>query len=368
MRKNILLDSKRFSLIVILLVFVSALAFPFIHTKKAYADSPPSQASIKNGQFSWYDRNTIHAVINGVTYYFRAGNVDGGIGGSAYLGYDVKDSDCWGRLRFDSNYPFKWVGASSSSGNDFRPGMVAPLNINADMDFTDPASTSSSCQNTSPNTINVPLSGGGNFNIYFRLSDDGRHLDTVGDDGNNYTQSGKYPDLFTKDSESGDDCQDVIQITSDHKHYKSYEIDKNGTGSAPPSDIHAPNDCKMIGGDGYVKMGVEQLLGNPSAFQNTPNPDPTASGGSGSGDTSLTGCSVTLSSPLSWIICPLIDLGSTTSDYIFSDVATPLLQDVPITTDKTTGVFRAWQGFRFLANIMLIGSMLAIVYTQAKGD
>lgn len=83
---------------------------------------------------------------------------------------------------------------------------------------------------------------------------------------------------------------------------------------------------------------------------------------------SLSDCDTELSSPLSWIMCPLIDLGASLTDFVFKDIAKPLLSDIPIDSESDNPAYRAWQGFRFLANIMLIGSMLAIVYAQARGD
>lgn len=79
-------------------------------------------------------------------------------------------------------------------------------------------------------------------------------------------------------------------------------------------------------------------------------------------------CDTELTSPLSWILCPLIDLGASLTDFVFKNVVKPLLGDVPISANTDDPAYKAWQGFRFLANIMLVGTMLAIVYAQARGD
>lgn len=93
-------------------------------------------------------------------------------------------------------------------------------------------------------------------------------------------------------------------------------------------------------------------------------------GGNGDGDRDKTqaDCDVKLSSPLSWILCPVIDLGAGLTDFVFKEIVGPLLKDVPISTESNDPGFKAWQQFRLLGNILLVGSLLAIVYSQAKGS
>lgn len=70
---------------------------------------------------------------------------------------------------------------------------------------------------------------------------------------------------------------------------------------------------------------------------------------------------------LGWIICPLIDLATSFSDFAFQQIIAPMLEKIPISADRHDPGYKSWQGFRFLANIMLIGTLLAIVYSQARG-
>ena len=79
-------------------------------------------------------------------------------------------------------------------------------------------------------------------------------------------------------------------------------------------------------------------------------------------------CNAQASSPISWIICPIIDLMAGFSDFVFKGIVTPLLADVPISTDPNDGGYKAWQQFRILGNIVLVGAMLAVVYAQIKGQ
>jgi hypothetical protein len=371
LRKTNKINFKKYSNFLYILFFALAFLYPLIKSDVALADAPPNQASINGGTYSWVDRNTIKANINGVSYTFRAGNVEGQIGESGYLSYDEENSDCWGRMRFDDNYPFDWVG---SSGSDLRPHQTAPRSINVDMDFIDPTSTSSNCQGTDPGSLRVQLLHPNNFNVYFTASDDGRHINAVsGDDNHSYTQSGRYANLFLRDSEEGDSCQDVIQVNRSNGTYKSYELTDSGGGDKAPASLHSGADCKLIEGDGYVKMAVTQKLGNPSALKSTPNPSgPGGPGGGGAAggddEEQASDCDTKLLNPLSWIICPVIDIGANGSDYIFQNIVEPLLSDIPLSTDPNNEFFKAWQGFRFIANIILVAGMLGIVYSMARGD
>ena len=84
------------------------------------------------------------------------------------------------------------------------------------------------------------------------------------------------------------------------------------------------------------------------------------------GGNQLTDCEYTIN-PLSWIICPIIDLGAGLSDAVFQDIVKPLLEDAPVSYNKDDPIYEVWQGFRLIANVMLVGSMLIIVYAQTRG-
>lgn len=70
---------------------------------------------------------------------------------------------------------------------------------------------------------------------------------------------------------------------------------------------------------------------------------------------------------LGWIICPIITTASNFSDYAFQEIIAPMLEKIPVSADPTDNSYKSWQGFRFLANVMLIGTLLAIIYSQARG-
>ncbi len=69
-------------------------------------------------------------------------------------------------------------------------------------------------------------------------------------------------------------------------------------------------------------------------------------------------------SPLSWIACPIIYMGAGMTDFVFQNFIKPLLQNIPISTEDGDGAFIAWQTFRILGNIILIGSLLIMVLAQ----
>lgn len=91
-------------------------------------------------------------------------------------------------------------------------------------------------------------------------------------------------------------------------------------------------------------------------------------GGSGGGEDP--DCDTQLGSVLSWILCPVIDMATSTTNYIFKDILQPLLEDVAVDTNPNgpdSGAYKAWQGFRLLGNILLVGAMLILVYGAARG-
>jgi hypothetical protein len=78
-------------------------------------------------------------------------------------------------------------------------------------------------------------------------------------------------------------------------------------------------------------------------------------------------CTANFSNPLAWIMCPVIEGIADMSDFIFDKILEPMLTQLPISTDPEDPGYKTWQGFRFLANIVLVGSMLLLVYGAARG-
>ena len=70
---------------------------------------------------------------------------------------------------------------------------------------------------------------------------------------------------------------------------------------------------------------------------------------------------------LGWIVCPVLNAGVDLSDSIYSKFVEPLLSNVPISDDPKNGAYLAWKQFRLIGNILLVGALLAVVYSQARG-
>lgn len=106
---------------------------------------------------------------------------------------------------------------------------------------------------------------------------------------------------------------------------------------------------------------------NAKDADSAPPPDEGAAGAAEGQGTEEIKCEASIFS-ISWIICAAIEFGANFTNWFFNSFLRPLLEEVPVSLDPAEGSFQAWQGFRLLANIMLVASMLAIVYAQARGD
>lgn len=94
--------------------------------------------------------------------------------------------------------------------------------------------------------------------------------------------------------------------------------------------------------------------------------DNPAGGGTAANSESGANCSGTFI--FSWAVCGITELGAELVETVFQDVLPGLIEDVPVSLDPQEGSFKAWQSFRVIANILLVTTMLAIVYAQARGD
>lgn len=78
------------------------------------------------------------------------------------------------------------------------------------------------------------------------------------------------------------------------------------------------------------------------------------------------GCSSELS--IGWAICAVVEAVGQFTDYVFSSIIQPMMENSPLSSESSDPFYKSWQSFRFIGNILLIGSMLAIVYSMARGD
>lgn len=79
-------------------------------------------------------------------------------------------------------------------------------------------------------------------------------------------------------------------------------------------------------------------------------------------------CEASSSGSLGWILCPVIEMGVSFSEFVFNEFVEPFLRDIPVSTKSDDPTYNAWKSFRLIGNIVLVGTMLAVVYAQVKGD
>ncbi|MEK9195733.1 MAG: hypothetical protein AAB914_00005, partial [Patescibacteria group bacterium] len=120
------------------------------------------------------------------------------------------------------------------------------------------------------------------------------------------------------------------------------------------------NSCKTH----FEAVGNLQLLDSTGSVstKKVSETDPTKA----TTDTSGTepDCDTTFTNPMSWILCPVMHGGAKFTDFVFGSLVKPLLQSNPIGTDSDNGFYKAWQSFRAIANILLIGILLILVLSQ----
>lgn len=131
------------------------------------------------------------------------------------------------------------------------------------------------------------------------------------------------------------------------------EATNNSINKCNDSVVRDKDACKK--GFGFSKNGSPQSPDNAGA-----------GGGKDSSDSDS--CVTSDSGPLGWVICPVIDLASTFSQGVYTHFIQPFLEDVPVSTDSKDGAYIAWKSFRLIGNIVLVGTMLAVVYSQIRGD
>lgn len=155
---------------------------------------------------------------------------------------------------------------------------------------------------------------------------------------------------------------------------KKYQLRANA-----PDKISVGYDIKPgDGGDG--KYGCNTLLNwsNKSQMAQALSSNPKGStpsergggGGAAADPDDEQGCGAGANFALAWIVCPLIEAARDTSNTFFSKILQPLLRKAPISTEQGQNgypSYQAWQSFRILANIILVGAMLILVYGMIRG-
>lgn len=140
------------------------------------------------------------------------------------------------------------------------------------------------------------------------------------------------------------------------------DIDKITNAKCRPSPVGGPSKIQVKNYYSATSEAEKQKVQGLLAAANS------GSNGSGSnlnGD-NQPNCENT-GNAMSFVVCPFIDGIANTSDWIFDSVVEPLLKNVPVGTAPDDPGYKAWQGFRIIGNVFLIGALLSVVYYQAKG-
>jgi len=330
---------------------------------------------IRNAQLRWVNFGTIDAKIDGQELTFRmSADLKKGFGI-----FRVQNYSCSGQITFD-----KWSGRS------------APSQAKLDLDYI-PAdnAVNGGCQNVGdpgyaiPKTVADPQ----NFKIYFSITSD---LHTInpwnGDSDWQFTQSQKYSTLFTRNSESGQVCQDIISVNPVSKTYRLYELTTSG-GFVAPDGIHAQG-CFLADKNGFIPVddGTSYPLGGAGVASLTPDnlkkaattAPPPGGGNGGVGNTADSnkqlGCDGQFTSPITWILCPIInDVLVPAINWIDGLITDQLdINTAPIfgnasgnncknPSNASSAYYCAWQSFRNLALGLLAIAGLVIIISQALG-
>lgn len=164
------------------------------------------------------------------------------------------------------------------------------------------------------------------------------------------------------------DAENIFQYKSAARCFDKLSVDLNDKKSATFSPWNrSRGSCDNDGN--FTKISGAQVgkLENSTkqAGSGTPSTSAGSLGSAGGADDST--CEVAGGSPLSWILCPLINGGAGLADWVFETVLIPFLENVPISADSSDPVYKIWSGFRILANVLLIGALLSVVISQAVG-
>lgn len=161
------------------------------------------------------------------------------------------------------------------------------------------------------------------------------------------TDHGKSPDDFD-DGDNG----------NENGHDDRFGIDNSDAACRPSPDVVGSMEMKN-----FDKLSpAEKKKFTPDGTPGSATPE-----GTDDEDEEEDLCNAT-GSPLSWIVCPIIDMGAKFTDFVFNDIVRPFLEDVPISSAPGDQGYEAWKQFRLIGNIVLIGSLLAVVYAQTRGD
>jgi len=355
----------------LLLVFVLALTFIVSALPgHAHADVNLTADDIKGASATWVNRAFVDVHFGSQTVRF----FDRGIGDTDY-DFQAQNYVC----PSDTHLKF-------SNSDHFGTAQLW-------MKFIPPNQSTGGCQDYNggkPITINVadpPVSGSTNSNIFFNQHDTQTINEVDGWSGFTFTQSSQFPDLFLDSSgnSSSDKCADIIQVDRTSNTYHIYQLfPSNGVDltpdEVPPPALHATG-CYVLGtinaGQNSPGIPLDHTKSYPLGIESTANQPPTnpvgGAGGAGSVQTPTLDCEIKLSSPLTWLACPIIGAANAAVNSFDALIN----QQLTINTDQLLNengtakgdvgknYFAVWSTMRYLALSLLVVIGLVMVISQA---
>jgi hypothetical protein len=80
-----------------------------------------------------------------------------------------------------------------------------------------------------------------------------------------------------------------------------------------------------------------------------------------------TQCEVSLTSPLTWILCPVFNIASDFSHFLLQNVVEPSLITTPISLNASQPNFKVWSTFRNYGDAVLVVALLVVIIAEAIG-
>ncbi len=170
-------------------------------------------------------------------------------------------------------------------------------------------------------------------------------------EGNNYTREVVTRDI-TDVHMGPDDIVDPFNGNKNGRDDNKWGVDEDDQACRPSPDVVGEMSIPALTKDNqkdFVPKGT--------------NPDV---GGVANNETADLDCEGSFG--FGWILCPVYELGANTTSTAFNDIIKPMLEDVPVNTKQNSGFYKAWNNFRVLANVVLVGAMLVLVYGMSRGD
>lgn len=125
---------------------------------------------------------------------------------------------------------------------------------------------------------------------------------------------------------------------------------------------YAEYNLPQSGGNKLVRKGAAQDIAiTPDA--NSAGADDAAADGTGE-KVQTSSCDNKYVDGIAWLICPITNAIAKGMDWLYTSVITQFLLVPPVTTNRDSPLYRAWDMTRNIANVMFVIGFLIIIYSQ----